>query len=105
MDFKPAHFREAHFEGCGRGRGTCCGSDRPDELKMSLREILDMERLMGRVGSGPCEFRDLAGMGRSDQGDGRRRIAFHAEIARVPFAFRNASRNRGRGETDYEMLW
>src|SRR5574344_178000 len=36
-----------------------------DELKMSLREILDMERLMGRVGSGRANSRDLAGMGRS----------------------------------------
>src|SRR5574344_1671 len=32
---------------------------------MSLREILDMERLMGRVGSGRANSRDLAGMGRS----------------------------------------
>ena len=36
-----------------------------DELKLSLREILDMERLMGRVGSGRANARDLYGMGRS----------------------------------------
>lgn len=36
-----------------------------DELKTSLREILDMERLMGRVGSGRANARDLYGMGRS----------------------------------------
>lgn len=36
-----------------------------DELKDSLREILDMERLMGRVGSGRANARDLSGMGRS----------------------------------------
>ena len=36
-----------------------------DELKESLTSILDMERLMGRVGSGRANARDLAGMGRS----------------------------------------
>ena len=36
-----------------------------DELKDSLTSILDMERLMGRVGSGRANARDLAGMGRS----------------------------------------
>lgn len=36
-----------------------------DELKTALREILDMERLMGRVGSGRANARDLYGMGRS----------------------------------------
>ena len=36
-----------------------------DELKESLMSILDMERLMGRVGSGRANARDLAGMGRS----------------------------------------
>ena len=36
-----------------------------DELKDSLTSILDMERLMGRVGSGRANSRDLAGMGRS----------------------------------------
>ena len=36
-----------------------------DELKESLTSILDMERLMGRVGSGRANSRDLAGMGRS----------------------------------------
>ena len=36
-----------------------------DELKNSLREILDMERLLGRVGSGRANARDLYGMGRS----------------------------------------
>lgn len=36
-----------------------------DELKQALREILDMERLMGRVGSGRANARDLYGMGRS----------------------------------------
>ncbi len=36
-----------------------------DELKLALREILDMERLMGRVGSGRANARDLYGMGRS----------------------------------------
>ena len=36
-----------------------------DELKDSLMSILDMERLMGRVGSGRANARDLAGMGRS----------------------------------------
>jgi DNA mismatch repair protein MutS len=36
-----------------------------DELKLALREILDMERLMGRVGSGRANARDLAGMGKS----------------------------------------
>ena len=36
-----------------------------DELKESLTSILDMERLMGRVGSGRANARDLSGMGRS----------------------------------------
>ncbi len=36
-----------------------------EELKLALREILDMERLMGRVGSGRANARDLAGMGKS----------------------------------------
>lgn len=36
-----------------------------DALKQALREILDMERLMGRVGSGRANARDLYGMGRS----------------------------------------
>jgi len=36
-----------------------------DELKEALTSILDMERLMGRVGSGRANARDLAGMGRS----------------------------------------
>ncbi len=36
-----------------------------DELKAALREILDMERLMGRVGSGRANARDLYGLGRS----------------------------------------
>lgn len=36
-----------------------------DELKESLTSIMDMERLMGRVGSGRANARDLAGMARS----------------------------------------
>ena len=36
-----------------------------DELKESLREIQDMERLMGRVGSGRANARDLQGLGKS----------------------------------------
>ncbi len=36
-----------------------------DELKNSLQKILDMERLLGRIGSGRANARDLAGMGRS----------------------------------------
>lgn len=36
-----------------------------DELKESLMSIMDMERLMGRVGSGRANARDLAGMARS----------------------------------------
>lgn len=36
-----------------------------DEVKNSLQAILDMERLMGRIGSGRANARDLAGMGRS----------------------------------------
>jgi DNA mismatch repair protein MutS len=36
-----------------------------DDLKVALREILDMERLMGRIGSGRANARDLIGMGRS----------------------------------------
>ncbi len=36
-----------------------------DELKDALQAILDMERLMGRIGSGRANARDLAGMGRS----------------------------------------
>lgn len=35
------------------------------ELKSSLYSILDMERLMGRIGSGRANARDLSGMGRS----------------------------------------
>lgn len=35
------------------------------ELKSALFSILDMERLMGRIGSGRANARDLAGMGRS----------------------------------------
>lgn len=38
-----------------------------DELKNSLREIQDMERLMGRVGSGRANARDLQGLGKSLQ--------------------------------------
>lgn len=36
-----------------------------DELKKALCSILDMERLMGRIGSGRANARDLSGMGRS----------------------------------------
>lgn len=36
-----------------------------DELKEALMQILDMERLMGRVGSGRANARDLYGVGRS----------------------------------------
>lgn len=36
-----------------------------DELKQELQSILDMERLMGRVGTGRANARDLAGLGNS----------------------------------------
>lgn len=36
-----------------------------DELKVCLREILDMERLLGRIGSGRANARDLQGLGKS----------------------------------------
>ena len=36
-----------------------------DELKKDLQAILDMERLMGRVGTGRANARDLAGLGHS----------------------------------------
>ncbi|NLO24024.1 MAG: DNA mismatch repair protein MutS [Fibrobacter sp.] len=36
-----------------------------DELKQELQEILDIERLMGRVGAGRANARDLAGLGTS----------------------------------------
>ena len=36
-----------------------------DELKLALRAILDMERLLGRVGSGRANARDLYGLGKS----------------------------------------
>ena len=36
-----------------------------DELKTCLREIQDMERLLGRVGSGRANARDLQGLGKS----------------------------------------
>ena len=36
-----------------------------DEMKTCLREIQDMERLLGRVGSGRANSRDLQGLGKS----------------------------------------
>lgn len=36
-----------------------------DELKVCLREILDMERLLGRIGAGRANARDLQGLGKS----------------------------------------
>lgn len=36
-----------------------------DEVKQALSGVLDMERLMGRIGSGRANSRDLAGLGRS----------------------------------------
>ena len=36
-----------------------------DAVKKALSGVLDMERLMGRIGSGRANARDLAGMGRS----------------------------------------
>ena len=70
-----------------------------DELKESLTSILDMERLMGRVGSGRANARDLAGMGRSLSQASK--VADVLEGLRSPIfdGLREALlRARGRGE-------
>lgn len=76
-----------------------------DELKAALAEILDMERLMGRVGSGRANARDLYGVGRS--------LAKSVKIAEVLSTLKSPVFHRlaetllsaeGRGETILSVL-
>ena len=70
-----------------------------DELKESLTSILDMERLMGRVGSGRANARDLAGMGRSLSQASKVADVLEGLRSSIFEGLRNTLENaRGRGE-------